>query len=145
MMNPPGAEASQRGDGAGLQQLWRQVCASRGTPAPNAAQLAGFIQGLGALEWNKLESVLALAVRGREQPGDLSLISWAASCTRPALLAQLAGHGLGFTSATLFACGLALRADGWDVQARLAQLASHPEDVDTLRAWLSGAAPVGHD
>ena len=141
-MNPPGTGASQRGDGAGLQQLWRQVCASRGTLAPDAAHLAGFMAGLGALELNKLDSVLALAARGREQPGDLSLISWAASCTRPALLAQLAGHGLGFTSAALFACGLALRQDGWDVQARLAQLASNPADVDTLRAWLPAAVSV---
>lgn len=29
-----------------------------------------------------------------------------------------------------------LREAGWDMQQRLAQLASHPEDVDTLRAWL---------
>ena len=144
MMNPSGAEASQRGDGAGLQLLWRQVCASRGTPAPDPAHLAGFLAGLGALERNQLDSVLALAARGREQPGDLGLISWAASCTRPALLARLAGHGLGFTSAALFACGLALRQDGWDMQARLAQLASHPEDVDMLRAWLSAAASLEH-
>ena len=143
-MNPPGAEASQRGDGAGLQQLWRQVSASRGTPAPDAAHLAGFMADLGAPERDKLQSVLALAARGREQPGDLGVISWAASCTRPALLAQLAGHGLGFTSAALFACGLTLRADGWDVQARLAQLASHPADVDTLRAWLHAAASLEH-
>ncbi|MBC7376624.1 MAG: hypothetical protein H7346_04215 [Burkholderiaceae bacterium] len=144
-MNPCGTQASQRDDGAGLEnldRLWRQVCASRGTPAPDAAHLAGFLAGLGALERSKLDSVLALAARGREQPGELGLISWAASCTRPSLLARLAGHGLGFTSAALFACGLALREDGWDVQARLAQLASHPEDVDTLRAWLSGPAPV---
>ena len=70
------------------------------------------------------------------------MLSWAASCTRPALLAQLAGHGLGVTGAALFACGLALRQDGWDVQARLAQLDSHPEDIDTLRAWLSAAASL---
>ena len=122
-----------------LRQCWVQVCASRGTPAPDAAYLAGFIEGLGAPERDKLQSILALAARGREQPGELSLLSWAASCTRPALLAQLAGHGLVFTGAHLFACGLALRQDGWDVQARLAQLASHPADVDTLRALLPAA------
>ena len=127
-----------------LRQCWRQVCASRGTPAPDAEHLAGFMASLGALERDKLESVLALAARGREQPGDLSLISWAASCTRPALLAQLADHGLGFTSEALFACGLVLRQDGCDVQARLVQLASSPADVDTLHAWLSAAASVEH-
>ena len=138
MVHPAG---TNKGNGAGLKQLWRQVCTSRGTPAPDPAQLAGFIAGLGALDQEKLESVLLLAARGREQPGDLSLISWAASCTRPALLGQLQSHGLGFTSAELFACGLALRQEGWDMQPRLAQLASHPEDVAALRALLPAAEP----
>ena len=136
MMHSPG---TQKSDGAGLEQLdrlWRQVCASRGTPAPDPTRLAGFMEGLGTPERNKLESVLLLATRGREQPGELSLISWAAACTRPALLGQLAAHGLAFTSAELFACGLVLQQEGWDMQQRLAQLASHPEDVATLRIRL---------
>ena len=128
-----------------VRQCWLQVCASRGTPAPDAAHLAGFIEGLNAPERDRLQSILALAARGREQPGDLSLLSWAASCTRPTLLDQLAGHGLVFTGAHLFACGLALRADGWDMQARLAQLASHPEDVEALRALVPTAEPVEPD
>ena len=140
-MHLPGTEGREKGDGARLQQLWRQVCAARGTPAPDPARLDGFMAGLGALEQNKLESVLSLAARGREQPGDLSVISWAAACTRPALHEQLAAHGLGFTSAALFACGLALQAQGWDMQMRLAQLASHPEDVATLRVWLPAVVP----
>ena len=135
-MHLPGTEGREKGDGARLQQLWRQVCAARGTPAPNPARLDGFMAGLDALEQNKLESVLSLAARGREQPGDLSVISWAAACTRPALHEQLAAHGLGFTSAALFACGLKLREEGWDMQQRLAQLAAHPADVDTLRGLL---------
>ena len=140
-MQLPGTEGREKGDGARLQHLWRQVCATRGTPAPDPARLDGFMAGLGALELNKLESVLSLAARGREQPGELSVISWAAACTRPALHEQLATHGLGFTSAALFACGLALQAQGWDMQMRLAQLASHPEDVATLRVWLPAVAP----
>ena len=139
MMHSPKTEGSDRGNGVGLrqlEQLWRQVCAARGTPAPDPARLAGFMEGLGALERGKLESVLLLAARGREQPGDLGLISWAAACMRPALLGQLAAHGLAFSNAELFACGLALRQGGWDMQQRLAQLASHPEDVATLRTRL---------
>jgi hypothetical protein len=123
-------------DGAGLERLWRQVCASRGTPAPDPARLAGFIEGLGTHEREKLEGVLALAARGREQPGELGLLSWAAACTRPALLSQLQGHGLAFTSAGMFACGMKLRETGWDMQQRIAQLTARPEDVDKLRAWL---------
>jgi hypothetical protein len=143
MMHPPGI---QRGIGAGLEQLdgmWRQVCASRGTPAPDAARLAGFVEDLGALEREKLESVLVLAARGREPPGELSVLSWAAACTRPALLGQLQSHGLGFTSAGLFACGLAVRQEGWDMQQRIAQLQNNPADVDTLRAWVPAALPLG--
>ena len=130
-MHHPGTEGN---DGKGLERLWRQVCASRGTPALDPALLAGFMQEVGALERQRLESVLTLAARGREQPGELGLLSWAAACTRPALLSQLGSHGLAFTSAQLFACGLKLTKDGWDMTQRIAQLASHPEDVDTLRA-----------
>ena len=128
---------------AALQQLWRQVCASRGTPAPDAARLAGFVEDLGALEREKLENVLNLAARGREPPGELSLLSWAAACTRPALLDQLQTHGLTVTSASLFACGLVLREKGWDMQHRIAQLQNNPGDVDTLRARLPAMLPLG--
>ncbi|MBC7437976.1 MAG: hypothetical protein H7332_18135 [Bdellovibrionales bacterium] len=123
-----------------MAHLWSQVRASRGTPAPDAAHLASFVAGLGAPQRDQLESVLALAARGRDGPGDLALISWAASCMRPPLLAQLATQGLMFTGPALFACGLVLRQDGWDMQARLAQLASNPADVDTLRDMLHGPA-----
>jgi hypothetical protein len=122
---------------AALEQLWRQVCASRGTPAPDAVGLARFMEELETHAREKLQSVLRLAARGREPPGELSLLSWAAGCTRPALLERLAAaHGLAFTGAHLFACGLRLREEGWDVQQRLAQLQSHPADVATLRALL---------
>ena len=130
-MHPMGP---QKSDGTGLERLWLQVCASRGTPAPDPARLTGFMEALGSLEREKLGSVLLLAARGREQPGELSLLSWAASCTRPALLSQLQSHGLRFTSANLFACGLKLREEGWDMQHRIAQLHSNPGDVDLLRA-----------
>jgi hypothetical protein len=140
MMHPSGTSRSQD---AALEQLWRQVCASRGTPAPDPARLAGFTEGLGPLERERLESVLSLAARGREQPGELSLLSWAAACTRPALLDQLQTHGLTFTSASLYACGLVLRKKGWDMQHRIAQLQNNPEDVDTLRAWAPAALPLG--
>ena len=132
-MQPTGTPNNQ---GAALEQLWQQVCASRGTPAPEAGQRAQFLQGLAPEARSMLETVLLLATRGRERPGDLGLVSWAASCTRPALLSQLQTHGLNFTSAGLFACGLKLRQEGWDMQHRIAQLAGNPTDVDTLRALL---------
>ena len=132
-MQPTGAPDSQD---AALQQLWQQVCASRGTPAPDPSQRAQFLQDLEPEARQTLETVLHLAARGREQPGDLGFVSWAAACTRPTLLSQLHSHSLAFTSAGLFACGLALKEQGWDMQPRLAQLTSNPADVDTLRAWL---------
>ena len=133
MMLPTGTPKSED---AGLERLWLQVCASRGTPVPDRAQCGQFLQSLGADERYTLENILALAARGRERPGGLSLLSWAASCTRPALLSQLKSCGLTFTNADLFACGMKLREAGWDMQQRIAQLAAHPEDVDTLRALL---------
>ena len=133
-MQPTGTPNNQ---GAALEQLWQQVCASRGTPAPDASQRARFLQDLELEARHTLETILLLAARGRERPGDLGLVSWAAACTRPALLSQLRSHGLGFTSASLFACGLALKEQGWDMQPRLAQLASNPADVDTLRSLAS--------
>ena len=132
-MQPTG---TQKSDDAGLERLWLQVCASRGTPAPDAGQRAHFLHELDPAARRMLESVLLLAARGREKPGDLGLVSWAASCTRPALLGQLQGHGLAFTNAGLFVCGMKLREAGWDMQPRLAQLAGNPADVDTLRALL---------
>jgi hypothetical protein len=131
---PP--QGTPKSENAALEQLWRQVCASRGTPAPDAAGLVRFMEDLETHARDKLQSVLLLAVRGREPPGELSVLSWAAACTRPALLGQLQSCGLAFTSAGLFACGLALRQEGWDMQHRIAQLAGNPADVDTLRALL---------
>ena len=133
------SNSTSNGNVQALTQLWQQVRALRGTPEPDAAHLAGFVAGLNTPERGKIESALAMAVRGREQPGDFSLISWAASCTRPALLAHLAVHGLEFTGSELFSCGLVLREQGWDIQARVAQLANNPADVATLRAMLPGA------
>ncbi|CAN5266910.1 hypothetical protein BH10PSE16_BH10PSE16_20510 [soil metagenome] len=139
MMHPSGTPTSED---AALEQLWRQVCASRGTPAPDAAGLIRLMEDLETHARDKLRSVLLLAVRGREPPGELSVLSWAAACTRPALLGQLQSCGLAFTSAGLFACGLALRQEGWDMQHRIAQLAGNPADVDTLRTWLPAVLPV---
>ena len=64
---------------------------------------------------------------------------------RPALLGQLHSCGLAFTSAGLFACGLALKEQGWDMQHRIAQLQNNPADVDTLRAWLPAPRPAELD
>ena len=141
-MQPTGTP-KPKSDAIGLERLWLQVCAARGTPAPDPARLAGFMEGLETHEREKLQSVLLLAARGREQPGELSLLSWAAACTRPALFDQLATHGLTFTGAGLFSCGLKLREEGWDMQHRIAQLAGNHADVDTLRALLPAALPLG--
>ena len=67
-MHPPRTQGSQ---GAALEDLWRQVCAARGTPAPDAGQCAQFLQDLDAQARHTLETVLLLAARGREPPGDL--------------------------------------------------------------------------
>jgi hypothetical protein len=52
-MQPTGSPKSQ---GAALEQLWLQVCPSRGTSAPERAQCAQFLQDLGADERCMLEN-----------------------------------------------------------------------------------------
>ena len=121
---------------AALEHLWLQVCASRGTPAPDPGQRGAFLQALDPPALGVLQSVLALAAYGREKPGELGLLSWAAACTRTALIGQLENHGLTFTGAGLFAGSLKLREAGWNMPARIAQLHEHPEDVATLRGLL---------
>ena len=66
-MHHTGSPNSQN---AALEQLWQQVCASRGTPAPEAGQRAQVLQGLSPEARRMLETVLLLAARGRERPGD---------------------------------------------------------------------------
>ena len=80
-MHLPG---TQRGDGAQLERLWLQVCAWRGTPAPDPARRGRFLHDLGAQERHSLENVLVLAARGREKSGELGLLSWAAAWRLPA-------------------------------------------------------------
>ena len=123
-----------------LECLWPQVCAARSTPAPEPTQCGQFLQALGASERATLHSVLSRAAMGREKPGDLSLLSWAAACTRPALHSQLNKFGLSSSPAELFACSLTLQGRGWSLAAmsqRIAQLAEHPEDVVTMAGMQS--------
>ncbi|MDB5930983.1 MAG: hypothetical protein JWR60_2690 [Polaromonas sp.] len=121
---------------AALERLWLQVCASRGTLAPDAGQRGAFLQALDPPARAELERVLLLAAHGRERPGELGLLIWAESCMRPALIGQLQNHGLAFTGAGLFASSLKLREAGWNMPSRIAQLHDHPEDVATLRGLL---------
>jgi hypothetical protein len=47
---------TQGADDAAMERLWLQVCASRGTPAPNRAQCGWLLQDLGADERCMLEN-----------------------------------------------------------------------------------------
>ena len=120
-----------------LESLWLEVCQMRGTPAPDSQNRLTFLKNLDEPARLRLYDGLVLACRGQEHPGGLLLLSWATSCTRPALLSRLGEFELHFLSADLFSCSLALIDAGWDMSARLAGLADHSEDVDTLRAVIS--------
>ena len=124
------------------ERLWLSVCQTRGTPAPEPQQRSAFLQQLDGPGRQRLHTVLELARRGQEPPEGLSLLSWAAACTRPALLRRLEDFGLHFLSADLFSCSLRLIDAGWDMPARLGQLAHHPEDVEALRALMAEHALV---
>jgi hypothetical protein len=128
----------------GLNQcrnLWLQVCRSRGTPAPDQAQVTRFLASLAQPERAELEQALLLCLNGREKRRELALVSWAAACTRPDFVAKVQAHGLSCTGYTLFGAGLGLMASGWDMSARIAQLAGNPQDVAVLASLLGMPLP----
>ncbi|MEO6320855.1 MAG: hypothetical protein ABIR56_09250 [Polaromonas sp.] len=125
-----------------MRAQWLQVCRARGTPAPDPARVAPFLAGLDAQAHDALAQALVLCLKGQEKRRELEVLSWAAGCTRPALLAQLLAQGILCTGHDLFGVGLGLMASGWDMSARLAQLAQHPQDVAFLREALARQAPT---
>ena len=116
--------------------LWLQVCRARGTPLPDPSEVAWFLAQLPEQAKAKLEQALLVCLKGREKHCELKVVSWAAACTRPAYVAQVRSHGVVCTGQLLFSAGLALIADGWDMSARVAQLAGNPQDIEALRAML---------
>jgi hypothetical protein len=125
-----------------MRTRWLQVCRARGTPAPDPTWVVRFLAGLGAREHDALSQALLACLKGQEKSRELEVLSWAASCTRPALLSQVRTHGLACVGHDLFSAGLDLMASGWDMSARLAQLADHPEDVAFLREALARQTPT---
>lgn len=128
-----------------IRAQWLQVCRARGTPAPDPARVLPFLAGL--VEHNRqaheaLAQALVLCLKGQEKRRELEVLAWAAGCTRPTLLAQLQAQGIACKSDDLFGVGLGLMASGWDMSARLAQLAQHPEDAASLRQALELQAPA---
>lgn len=120
-----------------MRTRWLQVCRARGTPAPDPARVVRFLSDLGDREYDALAQALLLCLKGQEKRRELEVLSWAAACTRPALLAQLQTHGQACTGHDLFGAGLSLMASGWDMSARLAQLTDHLQDVAFLRETLA--------
>ena len=138
----PTGQRSEHHTALGVESMrvqWLQVCRARGTPAPDPARVLPFLAGLAGLDGQSHEALaraLVLCLKGQEKRRELELLSWAAGCTRPALGAQLQAQGIVCTGHDLFGVGLSLMASGWDMSARLAQLAQHPEDVMSLRQAL---------
>lgn len=98
---------------------------------------SAFLSNLAIDDRSKLEQVLSVCANGREQAGDMAVISWASACTRPGYLAKVLDFGLHCSGAGLFGAGLSLMNAGWDMSQRIAQLKDESEDVDSLRAMLA--------
>src|SRR5207245_9396817 len=76
------------------KHLWGSVCRARGTPLPDAAHVGAFLEDLAPDAQAILLAALTMCANGREKSKELALVSWAAACTRPALLSKVQGHGL---------------------------------------------------
>jgi hypothetical protein len=125
------------------RQLWAQVCAARGTLAPDPVQVRAFLSALPADVRLALERTLAACLHGKDQASDMEVLSWAAACTRPSVVAKLDALGLRCSGAALFSAGLSLMATGWALSQRIAHLGEAPADVERLRAVL--ALQPSHD
>ena len=125
-----------------MRAQWLQVCRLRGTPAPEPTRALPFLAGLDVKAHAALAQALGDCLNAHEKGRELQVLSWAAACTRPALLAQLQAQGLACDGQDLFSAGLGLMASGWDMSARLAQLAHHPQDAALLRQALAWQAPT---
>lgn len=121
--------------------LWLQVCRARGTPAPDQTLVGSFLTSLPTQQHSELEHALLLCLNGREKHRELALVSWAAACTRPEFLIRVQAHGLACSGPALFGAGLTLMASGWDMSARIAQLAANPQDIAALAVLLGQPVP----
>lgn len=121
--------------------LWLQVCRARGTPAPDQTLVGPFLASLPTQQHSELEHALLLCLNGREKHRELALVSWAAACTRPEFLIRVQSHGLACSGPALFGAGLTLMASGWDMSARIAQLAANPQDIAALAVLLGQPVP----
>lgn len=124
------------------RHLWASVCRTRGTPAPDAAHVLFFLANLQDEDRSRLELSLFACVNGRERADELEVISWAAACTRPAVLLKVHECGLHCAGVNLFSAGLSLMNAGWDMFQRIAQLKEAPADIESLRTVL--ALQPGH-
>ena len=119
------------------KQMWGSVCRVRGTPSPDSAHVGAFLENLEPDAQATFLDALAMCANGREKSKELVLVSWAAACTRPALLAKVHGYGLDCTGAALFRAGLSLMDAGWDMTHRIAQMVQAPDDIESLRSVLA--------
>ena len=115
-----------------LKVLWRNVCARRGTAAPEGRGLEPLLSQLDDAQWRVLEATLQRCIRASETGQDMEVLSWGAACTRASSAARLEAVGLAWRPATLFAAGRMLMTQGWNMTARLVHLESSPADVAQL-------------
>ena len=85
---------------------------------------------------------MLLCLKGQDKHCELKVVSWAAACTRAAYVAQVQAHGVAFTGPPYFTAGLALIFEGWDMSARVAQLAGNLQDIEALRAMQAQQAQL---
>jgi hypothetical protein len=133
----------------GTRQAWSAVCERRGIRQPEATKLQAFLRGLEADALSALRRAIRQCMSGGESPDEMSTVFWAGACTRPDFLQKASVVCPACTSAALFAAGLILIPQGWDMHARIHNLETSPEDMAKLSEVLdtlvvAGTTDEGH-
>lgn len=119
-----------------LKELWRNVCAARGTRLPQTKGLDEYLIGMPDSAKQRLSDTLSRCRKGTELARDFGVISWASACTHEAIPAKAQAVNIDCTASELFVAGLTLMDDGIDPAAFVMGMETHIKHADMLRKLL---------
>lgn len=114
------------------REAWSAVCERRGIRQPEQANVQHFLRNLDAEDQTALKRAIGQCLSGAETPEEMSIVSWAGACTRAEWTQKAAAMCPGCTATDLFAAGLILIPQGWDMFARIHHLHTSPDDIAKL-------------
>lgn len=119
------------------RQAWNAVCERRGIRQPEPTKSQAFLRELEPDALHALNRAIRQCMGCGESPTEMKTVSWASACTRADFLQKANAMCPGCTGAALFAAGLILIPQGWDMSAKIYNLHSSPKDIIELSEVLA--------